>query len=130
MVAVFRRGGAMSKEVTEVQDIDRSEDVKRVLAIGNGVVLVVLLFAAVVTLPLVFSLRSDVAALEAQVRESAKAINAMQGELEEARQRQRPAAENKAAPAARATYIDAADPQNDCVIRSGDRGGMTNCMAK
>lgn len=101
------------------------------LAIAAAVAIGVLLIVGVATLALTVMLNGKVAALEDQARKMQKATKAMQEELAGLRERMPPpvAPAAAAAPAAlRPGNIDAADPAHDCVIGSGEKGGVARCM--
>lgn len=96
------------------------------MAAAMGVVLLV----SVVSMFLVISLMGDVATLQEQGRRSAKANRVLQEEvvaLREIMQRPKPEPIPVAAEA-KPTNIDAADTRNDCVIRSGEKGGVADCI--
>ena len=120
----------MSSENSETGTGNGTEDIKRLLTIGNAVVLVLVLFAMTVSTFLIFALRSDVAALEEQARKSAKATKALQDELTSVKEqlastKSKAAANSSGAPL---SNIDAADPRRDCVVRPGDKNGVSGCL--
>lgn len=120
----------MSSENAETRIANGAEDIKRLLTIGNTVVLVLVLFAMTVSIFLIFALRSDVSALEEQARKSAKATKALQDELTGVKEQLALTASKAAAssPGTPPANIDAADPRRDCVIRPGDKNGVSGCL--
>lgn len=119
----------MSDETSDNQGGNHFEDVRRWLAIGNSVALVIILFAMTVSTVLIFALRSDVAALEEQARKSAKAAKGLQDELATIREKLRIPAPTAASGAQlRPGNIDAADPGRDCVIRPGTKKSLADCI--
>lgn len=117
----------MSSESSETGTGNGTEDMKRLLTIGNTVALVLVLFAMTVSIFLIFALRSDVSVLEEQARKSAKATKALQDELTSVKEQlaSKAAANNPGTPQ---SNIDAADPRRDCVIRPGDKNGVSGCL--
>lgn len=92
---------------------------------GVGVVALV----SVVSLVVLIGVLSEVTALGDQLRKANKANKALQDDVAALRELVRPAAPTAAsARAPEPVNIDAADPANDCVIRSGDKGGVADCM--
>lgn len=102
------------------------------ISAAAGATLVALL--AIVSLILLISLSDDVARLEDQVRKLNKHAKTMEQDLADMRSTLDASTAAAAAtpsqkPAApRATHIDTADPVSDCVIRSGSKGGLTDCL--
>lgn len=92
-----------------------------------GVGVVALL--SMVSLVLMIGVMSEVGTLGDQLRKANKANKALQEDVAALRELVHPAAATAAAaPAPQPVNIDAADPGNDCVIRSGDKGGVADCM--
>lgn len=108
-------------------------DLARWLPLGTATGLALLLLICIVSMFLVISLMGDVAALQDQAKKTAKATKAMQEDVAALREQVQGAAPKRVAEVAGAdpvpTNIDAADPGRDCVIRSGDKNGLTNCIA-
>lgn len=94
-----------------------------ITATASGLVLLV----SVISMFLVIGLMAQVTTLEEQGRKAAKANKALQEEVTALKEVVRPAPAPQAA-APQPTNIDAADPANDCVIRSGDKSGVANCV--
>lgn len=92
---------------------------------GVGVVTLV----SVVSLILLIGVMSEVSTLGEQLRKANKANKALQEDVAALRELVRPAVPTAATPAEpQPTNIDAADPANDCVIRSGDKSGVAGCI--
>jgi len=102
------------------------------IASAVGAALVVLI--AFVSLIMLISLSGDVSRLEDQVRKLNKHSKGMEQELADLRSKldvtaTRPAEVTSPKPIApRPTHIDTADPASDCVIGSGSKGGLANCL--
>lgn len=92
---------------------------------GVGVVALV----SVVSLVLLLGVMNEVTTLGDQLRKANRANKALQEDVAALRalMPQAPAPAHAAAPPQPAN-IDAADPATDCVIRAGDRGGVSGCM--
>ena len=109
------------------------DDVMRLLPLVNAGVLVLLLVLAVVSAVLVYGVSDQVSTLESQTRKLLKTTQSLAEQLDAVTAsvestRAKPAAE-AAAPRA-PVHIDAADPHSDCVIRSGDKKGLADCMGR
>lgn len=91
---------------------------------GVGVVALV----SVVSLIVLIGLMSEVTTLGDQLRKANKANKALQEDVAALRAVVQPAQAAPAAVLPQPTNIDAADPQNDCVIRAGDKDGVAGCM--
>lgn len=121
----------MGEQDSEIAEASRPPANGQLLAIGTAIGTGLVLVVGAVSMFLAIMLTNDVAALEDQVRKSAKAAKAMQEEL--AALRELVGAQSRPLPAAVRSdpppgNIDAADPARDCVIRSGDKGGIARCM--
>lgn len=91
---------------------------------GIGLILLV----GIISLFLSISIAGDFAALGDLARKNAKATKAIQDELVALKESLKsPPAPPAAAPDAPAA-MDAVDTQRDCVVRSGDKGAVANCM--
>jgi hypothetical protein len=111
------------------------EDLTKLLTLAGAGVLVLLLILAVFSAALVYGIGDQVSLIEAQNRKLLKTVQSLDEQLTtikatvDALSAKSPAV--AAAPAVRApVHIDAADPSSDCVIRSGDRKGLADCMGR
>lgn len=102
----------------------------RLLGIVTAAIGGLVLLVSVISMFLVIGLMAQVTTLEEQGRKAAKANKALQEEVTALKETMRSAAPQPAPEvvAPRPTNIDAADPANDCVIRSGDKTGVANCV--
>lgn len=101
------------------------------LMIGAGIVLVLILTLAFLSLLLVIDMRGEVADGAEQTRKALKATKAIQEELAEMRKAAAPAKTNAPPPVvvpAQPSHIDAADTSSDCVIRPGSGKGLADCI--
>ncbi len=113
------------------EDLPPSGNNKQLLLIGGGIALLLVLLALIISIVMVFVLRSDVADLETQVRKSAKATKAMQEEIANLKEHAAKLAEERRAPAPPPTpqpqAVDAVDTAHDCVIRPGAKNAFADC---
>ena len=105
-----------------------THDNQQLLLIGGAAALVLVLLALAIALVLVFSLRSDVAALEDQARKSAKATKAMQEEIANLKETAATLAAQRRTPEPQPQSVDAVDTASDCVISPGSKNNLADCM--
>ena len=144
----------MSQETSVGISHDHLEDLKRLLPIGQAVVLALVLLVITFLTVLIFVLRSDVAALDDQARKAAKAANTLREEIAAIR-----ANLDAALPMMHASTVDMADekamevsrnavapvsmnrnlkvrsdridpPVPDCVVQSADPHGFADCIKR
>ncbi len=121
----------MSDEVQEAPAAEQKKDLGQTLLVANSIGLALLLVVALLSLVMVISLSSDLGTLEEQSRRSTKAVKALEQEVASLREALHPPASAKTEapkPPSIPRNIDAADPGNDCVIRPGSKGGISNCL--
>lgn len=113
------------------EDVPSGSNSKQLLLIGGGVALLLVLLALIISIVMVFVLRSDVSDLETQVRKSAKATKALQEEIANLKEHAAKLAEERRAPppapAAQPQAVDAVDTARDCVIRPGAKNAFADC---
>jgi hypothetical protein len=118
--------------VSETSDLIDRINPTVLIATAVGATFVALL--AIVSLIMLISISGDVSRLEDQVRKLNKHSKGMEQELADMRSKleamtPRPAEVTSPKPAApRPTHIDTADPASDCVIGSGSKGGIADCL--
>jgi len=101
----------------------------RLLGILTAAGVGILVLVCVASMVLMIGVMAEVTALGDQLRKASKANKALQEEVAALREYVRPSAAAPAEPQQEAVNIDAADPANDCVIRSGEQGsGVAGCM--
>lgn len=130
---------------SEHNSTDQKPDMRRLFIIGSAIALPLVLFAMTASLVMIFTLRSNVSALEDKARQATKAARALQKELADIRDSIPAAAPEPEAkkpqtvaypPATAAVFhgeaaplrVKALAPIPVCVFRAGDNDGLANCI--
>ena len=111
-----------------------SADITKPIMIGTGIVSVVVLLLAFLTLFLVLDMRGDVAVIAEQSKKALKMSKAIEDDLAEIqkampKEKASTAMQDRADQPRAPAHIDAVDTSNDCVIRPGSGKGLSDCLA-
>lgn len=98
------------------------------LSLGAVAAIIVALLATI-SLVLLLLMQYNLGRLSDQVRKLNQNVMALEEAFEELREQRAAAPPRAPKPAVpRATHIDAADPQRDCVIRPGSKNPLVDCL--